>query len=162
MLVSRSKFVKLAVVSPAMGLLAAPATAQEANPAPAPGAAPTREVRNTGLPEMAPGYELTLTRVTIPAGAIISAHMHSGMQLAHIESGTVHYTVVSGAAPYTRNLEDVLQAGDAMDFGPGDRITELPGMVHIAKNLGDEPVVIYTTSLFVIGMPTRIPVEPVS
>ena len=117
MLVSRSQFVKLAAVSPVMGLLVAPTMAQEATPGADSETDPMREVLHSGLPEVAPGYELTLTRVTIPPGATISAHMHTGMQLAHIESGTVRYTVVSGTAPYTHELEGELQAGDAMESG---------------------------------------------
>ena len=139
---------------------------EEATPEATPTNEASREVLNTGLPDVAPGFELTMTRVVIPAGSVVSAHFHPGMQLISIKSGTVHYTVVSGELPYTTageggaaGVDGTLGPGESMDFGAGDRFTELPGMVHIAENRGDEPVIVLSASLFQTELPTSIPVE---
>lgn len=105
MIVSRARIVSILFVV-ALCLLSPAIAAHEATPEPTPEATPatgpSREELHTPLPEMAPGYALTLTRVTIEPGGVAAAHTHPGMQLICIESGTIHYTVVSGGElPYT-------------------------------------------------------------
>ncbi|MDQ3655416.1 MAG: cupin domain-containing protein [Chloroflexota bacterium] len=104
--------------------------------------------------------------MTIKPGGVAAAHMHPGMQLIYVESGTIHYTVISGELPFTRAGEDgqpgvegILGAGEETEFGPGDRFIELEGMVHIAENRGDETVVNLASSLFAADLPASIPVD---
>lgn len=148
----------LAMLVMSLGNLAA--GAQEATPDTTPVSEATREVLGTGLPEVAPGYELVLNRVVIPAGSTVPAHYHAGMQVIAVESGTVHYTVVSGELPHSRGgAEGTLGAGETMEFVAGDWFVEMPGMVHIAENRGVTPAVVLSSSLLPIGVPSSIPAE---
>ncbi len=151
-----------------LGLLVplATATAQDATPAATSTTGVTREVLNTDLPEMSPGYALTLTRVVIEPGGVAAAHFHPGTQLIYIESGVVLYTVLNGELPFMLAGEDgqpgvegVLRAGETMEFGPGDRFIEHKDMIHVAENRGDAPVVILAASLLGPSLPASIPID---
>lgn len=169
MRVSRPRFALLPLIALAWlttGLFVTASTAQEATPVSTATGDVTREVLNAGYPEVAPGTELALTRVVIPAGAIVPPHFHPGLQLIYVESGTVHYTVVSGELPYTKagtdgaaGIEGIQGPGEEMEFGPGDRFVEFPGMVHSAVNRGDGPAVVLAASLFQDALPSTIPIE---
>ena len=137
----------------ALLLMVPPVTANEATPAATP-AAVIREVINEGLPQAAPGQVLQLVRYVIPANTLLPVHIHPGMQVAMVESGTLHYTVVEGAMTYVRaNGETgVLNAGEETDFQPGDSLTEAQGMVHFGENRTGEPVVLLVASLFEAGV----------
>ncbi len=117
-----------------------------------------REVLSSGLPAAAPGDVLELVRYTIPAGTQLPAHTHPGMQVARIESGTLHYTVLAGEVPVTRapgsdpGLPDAVTAGGGeVAIGPGDAFAEAAGVAHYGRNAGPEPVVILVASLFTSG-----------
>ncbi len=117
-----------------------------------------REVLSSGLPAAAPGDVLELVRYTIPAGTQLPAHTHPGMQVARIESGTLHYTVLAGEVPVTRapgsdpGLPDAVTAGGGeVAIGPGDAFVEAAGVAHYGRNAGPEPVVILSASLFTSG-----------
>ena len=128
--------------------------AMEATPAATP-APVVREVINEGQPDTAPGQVLQLVRYVIPANMILPIHIHPGMQIAMVESGTLHYTVVDGSLTYARANGDpgVLRAGEEIDFQPGDSLVEARGMVHFGENRTDEPVVLLVASLFDIDVP---------
>ena len=99
-------------------------------------------------PPGAPGRTLTLMRYTIAPGAKLSPHIHPGVQLASIQSGTLTYTVISGTATVTRangTKEEV--TGQTITLGPGDAVAENDGMVHFGENKTDAPVVILATLL---------------
>ena len=122
---------------------------------PTPVAAVTREVINEGYPDAAPGQVLQLVRYTIPPNILLPVHIHPGMQVVVVESGTLHYTVVEGRVPITRATDvgtpaamEELTSGQETDFGPGDRFVEPAGMVHFGENRTDEPVVLIVASLF--------------
>src|SRR5437660_668399 len=53
-------------------------------------------------PPGAPGRTLTLVRYRIAPGAQLPAHVHPGVQLASVQSGTLTYTVISGTAAVRR------------------------------------------------------------
>jgi quercetin dioxygenase-like cupin family protein len=166
MSISRSRCAIGVLLALLVSAVAPVALAQDATPSASTPGTTTREILNEGLPEMSPGYELVLTRVVIPPGAVVGAHMHPGMQLIYIESGTIHYTLVSGELPFTRRGADgtdgesgTLVAGEETDFGPGDRFVEMKDMVHIAENLGDVPVVILASSLLAPNLPASIPID---
>lgn len=166
MIASRARLVSI-FVGLTLCLLIPSATAQDSTPEATPASGVSREVLHTALPEMAPGYALSLTRVVIEPGGVAAAHMHPGLQLIYIESGTIYYTVVTGGElPYTLAGEDgqpgvegILAAGEEIEFGPGDRFVEQKPMVHIAENRGDVPVVILAASLFGPNLPASIPIN---
>ncbi len=130
-----------------------------------------RDVLSSGLPAAAPGDVLELVRYTIPAGTQLPAHTHPGMQVARIESGTLHYTVLAGEVPVTRapgsdpGLPNAVTAGSGeVAIGPGDAFVEAAGVAHYGRNAGPEPVVILVASLFTSGAPsaTLIDATPIA
>jgi quercetin dioxygenase-like cupin family protein len=116
-------------------------------------------------PPGAPGRTLTLIRYTIQAAAKLAPHIHPGVQLASIQSGTLTYTVVSGTIPVkhpdgsTENLVGPITT----TLHPGDAVTEVDGVVHFGANDTTEPVIILATLLTEDGMPLAVPVaQPAS
>lgn len=101
----------------------------------------------------APGRALALTRVEFAPGAPIPLHYHEGTQLAHIESGTLTYTVRTGKVRVMTGSDTdaevvrEIKAGETAEIKAGEWIVEQPNTQHSAENLGDEPVVIYLTNL---------------
>lgn len=109
-----------------------------------------KEVLGTDpAPPGAPGRTLTLIRYTIAPGAKLSPHIHPGVQLAHIESGTLTYTVETGTATVTRagGGTEQLTGPTTTTLGPGDTVVEHDGMVHFGANDTEQPVVILATLL---------------
>lgn len=138
------------------------ATAQDnATPAATPQPAVVREVINEGEPASAPGEILQLVQYTIPGNIALPVHIHPGMQVNVIVSGTLTYTVVEGEAQIIRadGTEETLSSGETTDLLPGDAITEPEGMVHFGANHHDEPIVILTASLFEDDEPPSTVVE---
>ena len=143
------------------------ATSTQSGATPAPTAATvTREVINEGYPDAAPGQVLQLVRYTIPPNTLLPVHIHPGMQVVVVESGTLHYTVLEGRATVTRAgdvgtppVTDQLTSGQETDFGPGDRFVESAGMVHFGENRTDEPVILLVASLFEAGVPLSTLIE---
>ena len=136
--------------------------------APSPGdgvTAVTLDVMAAGGPPEAPGQEMMLSRVVIPAGAEIAPHTHPGMQMAFIAEGELTYTVHSDSVLVTRAAgrdgarEERVEAGGTTTLRTGDSIVEPEGMQHSARNEGDVPVVIYLSSLFDEGAPASSPAE---
>ena len=131
---------------------AAPGTSSASTGGTAPGTtvAVAKEVlASEADPPGADGSTLTLMRYTIAPGAQLAPHIHPGVQLAHIESGTLTYTVVSGTATVTRAGGEVepVTGPTTTALGPGDSVAENDGMVHFGANETDEPVVILATLL---------------
>lgn len=157
----------VAMVIGAAGITASAQDGATATPA----AAVTREVINEGHPDAAPGQVLQLVRYTIPPNMLLPVHIHPGMQVVVVESGTLHYTVVEGSVPITRAaaegtpaLTEQLTSGQETDFGPGDRFVEPAGMVHFGENRTGKPVVLLVASLFEADAPpsTLVEVSPVA
>jgi quercetin dioxygenase-like cupin family protein len=114
----------------------------------------------------AKGKELTLSRVTIPAGAQLPLHHHAGTQIAHIERGTLTYTVKTGEVRVMKGEADVkpklvhrISAGQTGKIHAGEWIVEQPTVTHTAGNNGKTKVVIYLASLVPAGSPPSIPVQ---
>lgn len=151
------------IVSLLLGLMLLAGTALAQEPAATPAATPpavVREVLNAGHPAGAPGQVLELVRFTIPPQTRLPVHIHPGMQVAWVESGTLHYTVIEGEAAYTQDgVAGTLRAGDEVDLGPGDSVTEARGMVHFGENRTDEPIVLLVASLFETDEPPSTIVE---
>lgn len=125
----------------------------------------TRQLFATAPSERAPGQELVLSRVIVPAGAELAPHTHPGTQMAYIAEGTLTYTVYSDQAVVTRGAAtasaraETIAAGTTTKLATGDSIVEPAGMKHSAKNEGSSPVVIYLSSLFEAGAPASSPAD---
>jgi len=137
----------------------APGTiAQEATPAAGEIAV---EVLGHGLPQAAPGFDLSLYRVTLEPGAVLPPHTHPGASVVYVEAGTMAFTSLEGeawliragttAAPAAQgellvpDTEVTLSAGDAL-FLPdahGDA----------AHNAGEDPLVVLLANLHTEGEP---------
>jgi hypothetical protein len=101
-------------------------------------------------PPGALGRTLTLVRYTIAPGAQLPAHVHPGVQLASIQSGTLTYTVITGTAAVRRGATatgEIVTGPATITLGPGDDVTETGDMVHFGANKTDVPVVILATLL---------------
>jgi quercetin dioxygenase-like cupin family protein len=114
--------------------LAAPAAAEMPAKAPA-GASEAQALgrydsTNSGQPILLPqgGAQVTVSRVTIPAGASLPVHKHPHARYAFVESG--HLRVSN------------LDTGGAVEFHAGDTIIEAQGQWHTGTALGTEPVVL--------------------
>jgi len=85
---------------------------------------------NTGQPILGPGgdVEVTVSRVTIPAGASLPVHKHPHQRLAYVEAGHIRVT----------NLD----TGTSAEFKPGDTIVEARDQWHTGTALGDTPTVL--------------------
>lgn len=90
----------------------------------------TYDKTNSGQPILAPEGPLALTvsRVTIPAGASLPVHKHPFQRYAYVESGSI--TV--------RNLD----TGTSVEFKPGATIVEARDQWHTGTAMGDQPVVL--------------------
>jgi quercetin dioxygenase-like cupin family protein len=113
-------------------------------------------------PPGADGSLLTLIRYTIPAGAKLAPHIHPGVQLARIESGTLTYTVEEGTATVRRKgaeTDEAVTGPTTITLDAGDTVTELDGMVHFGANDTDEPIVIIATLLTTDGEDLAVPVD---
>ena len=144
-----------------MGWAATTIAWQDGTAGATPEAAPavTREVLSEADPDSAPGEVLALVRYVIPAGSVLPAHTHPGVQMATVESGTLTYHVVAdGELSLTRadGTEETVRPGETVELAPGDAWVEPEGMVHYAENLTDEDVVLIATSLFDADEPAAI------
>lgn len=115
-------------------------------------------------PAGAPGYTMTLSRVTIKPGVELELHTHPGNEVAYIVRGRLTYTVATGKVPVYRGpsgsprLVRELTAGQTGVVRAGEWIVESPGEAHRAVNRGKRPVVILLASLFPTGAPPATPV----
>src|SRR5690606_32243434 len=115
--------------------------------------------------DTAPGQLLELTRVIVPAGQGLAPHTHPGPQMGVVVEGTLTYSVFGGevtiirAAATANQTEEKYGPGQTIELKPGDVLVEPPGMEHTGRNDGDEPVVIYLSSLFPEGEPPATNVE---
>jgi len=115
----------------------------------------------TGLPANAPGQQLHLQEVTIPAGVTLQKHLHEGTQIAHIRRGTLTLVIEVGTALVTRadGTTEQHTGPVTIELGAGDSVVENEQLVHYGQNLGDEPVVITVALLVREGAPLATPVD---
>lgn len=113
----------------------------------------------------APQRTLVLSRVEVEPGAQLALHHHLGTQVAHIEAGTLTYTVSRGSATVRTGESDqnpkavrTIKAGQTAPIRPGQWIVEQPSDIHEAANRGSSPVVIYLATLLQTGAPPATPV----
>jgi hypothetical protein len=127
----------------------APGTPAGTTPGTAP-AAVVKQVLNQQVdPPGAPGRTLTLMRYVIAPGAKLSPHVHPGIQLAFIESGTLTYTIVSGTASVRRGGGEPtpVTGPTTITLNAGDAVNETGDMVHFGANEGSVPLVILASLL---------------
>ncbi|HET6998640.1 MAG TPA: hypothetical protein VFI03_08625 [Solirubrobacterales bacterium] len=131
-------------------------------------AAPTA-IRNalaeTSKVQGAPQRTLVLSRVEVEPGAQLALHHHLGTQVAHIEAGTLTYTVRRGSAVIKKGESDqnprvvrTIKAGETAPIRTGQWIVEQPSDIHEAANRGATPVVIYLATLLKAGAAAATPV----
>lgn len=108
---------------------------------------------------------LVLSRVEVEPGAELALHHHLGTQVAHIESGTLTYTVRRGSAVVKTGESDQnpqvvrrIRAGQTAPIRSGQWIVEQPSDIHEAANRGSSPVVIYLATLLKTGADASTPV----
>jgi quercetin dioxygenase-like cupin family protein len=90
-------------------------------------------------------YELSLTRVTLPAGMPADPpHFRSGAALNYVLAGTGLFTAEGKTEPRTAGMAD---------FEPY-------GLVHQWANPGDAPLVLLQVSLSQEGIPAELPASP--
>jgi len=126
-----------------------------------------KEVLGTEVdPPGASGRTLTLIRYTIAAGAKLAPHVHPGVQMASIQSGSLTYTVVSGTAtveraPVGSGPVESVTGPSTVTLGTGDTVIEKGDMVHFGANDTAAPVVILATLLTEAGHDLAEPVTTV-
>jgi hypothetical protein len=130
------------------------AVAQEATP---PAAAEITLVPfGRGLPTAAPGYALSLSRVTFPVGIGDMPHTHPGAALIYVESGMMAMTVLVGEAELTRagstEIEALATGAEAM-LHPGDAVFFPHEHGDVNINAGAEPLVFLVAALYAADQP---------
>jgi len=155
--------VSLALVAAALVSLAGGGLATSAPTAPA---TERDAMAQTAKVQGAPGRELVLSRVVVPAGAKLALHHHLGTQVARVESGVLTYTVEQGSVVVRRGQSDSnptvvrkIKAGQTARIKPGQWIVEQPSDIHQAANNGSKPVTIYIATLLEAGAPPATPVS---
>jgi quercetin dioxygenase-like cupin family protein len=113
----------------------------------------------------APKRTLVLSKVVVEPGAKLALHHHLGTQIAHIQSGTLTYTVRRGSVVVRRGESDrqpqivrTIRAGQTASIRSGQWLVEQPSDIHQAANSGSAPVVIYLATLLKTGAPPATPV----
>ncbi|HYE47706.1 MAG TPA: cupin domain-containing protein [Caulobacter sp.] len=103
---------------------------------------------NTGQPIPGPSgpVEVTVSRVTIPAGTSLPVHKHPFQRLAYVESGRIRVS----------NLD----TGASIEFKPGDTIVEARDQWHTGTALGDTPVVLLVIDQTPPGAANTVRKEP--
>lgn len=115
-------------------------------------------------PVGATGRTLGLSKVTVPAGAQLALHHHTGTQIAYIDKGTLNYTVKTGSVTVRTGAADAdpkvvrrIKAGQTGAIKSGQWIVEQPSVIHRAANNGKTRIVIYLATLLPNGDPPSVP-----
>jgi quercetin dioxygenase-like cupin family protein len=137
---------------------ATPAPEADATPAPMASAAPGVTVTVLGDTEPEDiTQHVMLVRVELAPGADTGDQDPPGTGILYVESGTVTYRLVSGAAVVLRAGEkgpgEPLTAGEDawVELSVGDRVVEQTGAEHVYGNRGDQPAVLLISGLYVDG-----------
>ncbi|HET8930223.1 MAG TPA: cupin domain-containing protein [Acidimicrobiales bacterium] len=107
------------------------------------------------------GSTLSLVRYHIAPGAKLTPHIHPGVQMARIESGTLTYTIESGTALVRRagtEADTEVSGPTTITLEAGDTVIERGDMVHFGENRSEKPLVIIATLLTADGQELAVPV----
>lgn len=106
----------------------------------------TRSWDGTPLPPIGPGQpEVTVLRITIPAGVSLPAHVHPVINAGVLLEGRLQ---VSSAT------------GDTLTLEAGDGLIELVNTPHQGKSLGPGPARIVVVYVGQEGQPLSVPAGP--
>lgn len=126
------------------------ATAQGTSEGPSCITGVTPQVLGATQPEHAPGYTLVTARLTFEPGGSIGAHTHPGTLVVTVESGTFGLTLLSDDhMQITRagsDVEEMAVQDEEAVLEAGDGFVEM-GMIHSARNLGDDELVVTVSGL---------------
>jgi quercetin dioxygenase-like cupin family protein len=87
---------------------------------------------------------LLLARRTFAPGADSGAHPAPGPTVLYVDSGTVTFEVVEGAATVTRagsQQTETVTAGNEAELATGDEVSYDQGVIHDVYNEGTVPAV---------------------
>jgi quercetin dioxygenase-like cupin family protein len=110
-----------------------------------------KETLGSGESAVAPDRVLLLSRRTFAPGADSGEHPAPGPVVLFVESGTIGFTVIDGAALVTRAYEtpdssetseapegpETVAEGTEYLLSPGDSVFYDEGVVHTVRNAGD-------------------------
>ena len=105
----------------------------------------TKDWRGVTLPPYSEGQpEVTVAKITIPAGMALPLHEHPYMTAGVIIEGTIEVRTDSGDTHIAR---------------AGDAVIELVNQAHGGANIGDEDAVILVVYAGVEGEPVTVPLS---
>ena len=106
----------------------------------------TQDWDGSALEHYADGQpEVTVARVTIPAGMALPLHEHPFMTAGVVLQGIIEVITDSGQTHIAR---------------AGDAVVELVNQPHDGVNIGDEDAVILVVYTGVEGQPVTVPISP--
>ena len=136
---------RLLTLSIGLALLALDASASERKIEAEVLAKSTKDWRGVALPPYSEGQpEVTVARVTIPAGMALPLHEHPYMTAGVIVQGTIEVRTDSGDTHIAR---------------AGDAVIELVNQAHGGANIGDEDAVILVVYAGIEGEPVTVPLS---
>ena len=105
----------------------------------------TKDWRGVTLPTYSEGQpEVTVAKITIPAGMALPLHEHPYMTAGVIIQGTI---------------EVLTDSGDTHIARAGDAVIELVNQAHGGANIGDEDAVILVVYAGIEGEPVTVPLS---
>jgi quercetin dioxygenase-like cupin family protein len=111
------------------------------------------ETLERGPSQAAPGYTLSLSRLTFAPGGVIALHTHPGDAVFYVASGHVAWTTGQGAPLLTRAgavgtpTPETLTPGQTTMLGPGDAVFYDGRTSHEVRNDGSEPALVLYSAL---------------
>ena len=105
----------------------------------------TKDWRGVTLPTYSEGQpEVTVAKITIPAGMALPLHEHPYMTAGVVIQGTI---------------EVLTDSGDTHIARAGDAVIELINQAHGGANIGDEDAVILVVYAGIEGEPVTVPLS---
>ncbi len=124
--------------------IGSPHTSAQGATTPAAAAGIAKDLLGQGGSAVAPDRVLLLQRRTFAPGSDSGAHPAPGPTVLYVDSGSVKFSVVKGAAIRWRDGKPdgaTIAAGSSADLQPGDAVFYDQGVVHDVANPGASPAV---------------------
>jgi quercetin dioxygenase-like cupin family protein len=116
--------------------------------------------------DRAPDQTVYIARFTIQPGSDIFPHGHPGTTVLAVESGSLGWTLVEGAAYVVRGagtggtaVDTVAEPGTEVILEVGDTIHYEHDVVHTMRSAGDETTVVLGTLILTTGAPLLMTAE---